>query len=118
MFYSDEIDMQIPHPHEFPNLITHLLNKVDPLSTLGMLSSDLRESEFKKAIQLPAPLYYRFDIQQWWSIYSKSQYNEFIPWHRQFKSSPSFPVLNDNLIFCFRKWVKITSQSFVKRLHF
>ena len=106
---SDKMGMQIPYPHELTKAISVLLNTVDSLSELYRLAHDPFDNRFgmmQQTIKLPAPLYYRYDTKEWYSIYSNSKYKEFIPWFRQFKSQPTYPVLNDNLFFYFNKDVR------------
>ena len=106
---SDKMGMQIPYPHELAKAISVLLNTADSLSELYRLAHDPFGNRFgmmQQTIKFPAPLYYRYDTKEWYSIYSNSKYKEFIPWFRQFKSQPTYPVLNDNLFFYFNKDVR------------
>ena len=110
---SEKMGMQIPYPHELAKAISVLLNTVDSLSELYRLAHDpvgSRFGMFQQNIKFPAPLYYRYDTKEWCSIYSNSKYKEFIPWFRQFKSRPTYPVLNDNLFFYFNKDVRLDLQ--------
>ena len=101
--------MQLPYPHELAKAISILFNTVDPLSELHRLAHEPNGNKFgmmQQKIKFPAPLYYRYDTKEWCSIYSNSEYKEFIPWFRQFKSQPIYPVLNDNLFFFSNKDVR------------
>ena len=105
------MNMQLPYPHELTNAISVLLNRIDSTLDLHRLAHDSLENGFgqrQQKINFPAPLYYRYETKRWYSIYSNREYNEFIPWFRQFKSRPTYPVLNDNLFFSLNKdvWYK------------
>ena len=103
------MDMLLPYPHELKSAIVGLLNGVPSESDLYSLAHVCLENEFgaqSQTINFPAPLYYEFETEKWCSIYSNSEYKEFIPWFRQFKSRPTYPVLNDNLFFSLNKNVR------------
>ena len=64
----------------------------------------------KPAIILPAPLRYRYDKQEWWSIYTNSIYERVIPWYRRLKHWPLFPVLLDNIAIRFKSVPKVGNK--------
>ena len=102
--------MQLPYPHELKNAVVGLLNGAHSESDLFKLAHVSLENEFgvqPQTTNFPAPLHYEYETEKWSSIYSNGEYKEFIPWFRQFKSRPTYPVLNDNLFFSLNKNVRI-----------
>lgn len=106
--------MYIPDPDEFEHSISILLDNVDRRSMLGNVLYNITEPGKlpQKSILLPAPLYFRYGSEEWWSINTKQRYDKFIPWHRQAKNWPIYPVLNDILAIELRKRVRFTPVSF------
>ena len=52
---------------------------------------------FLSKIQLPAPLFYKYDLSEWWSPNTNSRYQRNIPWFQSYGRFPMYPVLGDSL---------------------
>ena len=97
--------MTIPDPEEFERSISVLLDSVDETSKLYNISHSNPSKWTRQKILLPAPLYYRYELDEWWSINTGKRYKSDIPWYRQAKNWPIYPILNDILVFEFRQKV-------------
>ena len=95
--------MIIPDPDEFERGLSTFLDSVDEKSMLYNISNSNPGNSGRKYILLPASLYYQYDRGEWWSINTEKNYEPSIPWYRQAKNWPIYPILNDNLVFEFRK---------------
>ena len=95
--------MIIPDPDEFERGLSTLLDNVDEKSMLYNISHSYPGNSGRKYILLPASLYYQYERGEWWSINTEKIYEPSIPWYRQAKNWPIYPILNDNLVFEFRK---------------
>ena len=103
--------MIIPDPDEFERSLSVLLDSVDKTSMLYNISHSNSEKsgqnllKTRKYILLPSSLYYRYELGEWWSINTEKKYESPIPWYRQAKHWPIYPILNDYLVFKYRKQV-------------
>ena len=103
--------MHIPDPDEFESSISVLLDSVDTTTILYNISRSGPGKSSQNDILLPAPLYYQYSFEEWWSINSKQRYDSLIPWYRQSRNWPIYPILNDILVIELRKRVKIVNYS-------
>ena len=110
-FLSENMSMHIPDPDEFESSISVLLDSVDTTSILYNISRSGPGKSSQNDILLPAPLYYQYSYEEWWSINSKQRYDSLIPWYRQSRNWPIYPILNDILVIELRKRVKIVNYS-------
>ena len=104
------MEMMIPDPDDFERSLPVLLDSVDEKTMLYNISHSNPGNSARKYILLPASLYYRYEIGEWWSINRRKRYEPPIPWYRKAKNWPIYPILNDNLVFEFRKQVKSLVQ--------
>ena len=65
---------------------------------------------FFSKIQLPAPLYYKYDRSEWWSPNTNSSYQHKIHWYQSYGRFPMYPVLGDRLSIVFNP--EITDKPF------
>jgi len=105
-YLSEHKRMTIPDPDEFERSISVLLDSVDETSKLYNISHSNPSKWTRQYILIPAPLYYRYEFGEWWSINTGKRYESNIPWYRQTKNWPIYPILNDILVFEFRQKVR------------
>ena len=102
---SEKMNMHIPDPDEFKSSISLLLDSVHTTSILYNISHSGSGKSSQHDILLPAPLFYRYDLEEWWSVNTKQKYDSLIPWYRQSRNWPIYPILNDILVIELRKKV-------------